>query len=74
MFFDTGSEMYIIKQPYDYKMVDDYQQWNKLIRYTLAKELKQCLCVLLDKFVDEDVITKLPSSWRDFTTSLQHKT
>jgi hypothetical protein len=44
--FYTGSEMYIIKQPYDYKMVDDYQQWNKLIRYTLAKELEQCfMCV-----------------------------
>jgi hypothetical protein len=29
--------------------------------------------VLLDKFVAGAIITKLPHSWRDFTTSLKHK-
>jgi hypothetical protein len=42
-----------------------------------AKELenynKEAPCVLLDKFVAGAIITKLPHSWRDFTTSLKHK-
>jgi hypothetical protein len=42
-----------------------------------AKELenynKEAPYVLLDKFVAGAIITKLPHSWRDFTTSLKHK-
>jgi hypothetical protein len=29
--------------------------------------------VLPDKFVADGIIAKLPSSWRDFATSLKHK-
>ena len=39
----------------------------------LAKELEHFPCLLLDKFVAGGIITKLPSSWRNFTTSLKHK-
>jgi len=39
----------------------------------LAKELEQFPCVLSEKFVVGDIITKLPPSWKDFATSLKHQ-
>jgi hypothetical protein len=39
----------------------------------LAKELELLKCVLPDKFVAGCIIAKLPSSWRNFATSLKHK-
>ena len=45
--------------------------------HTLAKDLKNCSkespCVLLDKFMAGGIISKLPSSWKEFATSLKHK-
>ena len=41
--------------------------------HALAMELKQFPCVLPDKFMAGGIIAKLPSSWRDFATSLKHK-
>jgi hypothetical protein len=70
---DAGSELYIM-QPYDYKMVDNrlvVEQAHEI--QALAKELEQFPCVFPDKFVAGGIIAKLPSSWKDFATSLKHK-
>jgi hypothetical protein len=39
----------------------------------LAKELELLKYVLPDEFVVGCIIAKLPSSWRNFVTSLKHK-
>ena len=39
----------------------------------LAKKLELLNCVIPDEFVARCIIAKLPSSWRNFTTSLKHK-
>ena len=72
--FDPGSELYIMEQLYDYKIVDNrsvVEQAHEI--QALAKELEQFPCVLPDKFVAGGIIAKLPSSWKDFPTSLKHK-
>ena len=76
--FDAGSELYIMEQFLDYRMVEDRfveEQAHEI--HTLAKNLKNCSketpCVLPDKFVAGGIISKLPSSWKDFATSLKHK-
>ena len=47
--------------------------WLSRLIQSLSKELEHCNCVLLDKFIVEDIIAKLPPSWRNFATSLKHK-
>jgi hypothetical protein len=64
---DAGSELYIMKQLFDYKMVENrpvVEQAHEI--QALAKELEQFPCVLLDKFVASGIIAKLPPSWTDF--------
>ncbi|KAK1603138.1 hypothetical protein QYE76_007873 [Lolium multiflorum] len=39
----------------------------------IAKELELLKCALPDKFVAGCIIAKLPSSWRNFATTLKHK-
>jgi hypothetical protein len=39
----------------------------------MVKELGLLKIVVPDEFVAGGIITKLPSSWRDFTTALKHK-
>ena len=71
---DAGSELYLMEQYYDYKMVDDrsiVEQAHEI--HTLAKELDNFNCSLPDKFVAGGIIAKLPPSWRNFATSLKHK-
>jgi hypothetical protein len=71
---DAGSELYLMEQLYDYKMVEDcsvVEQAHEV--QSLEKELEQFPCVLPDKFVAGGVIAKLPPSWKDFATSLKHK-
>nr|AAS07263.1 putative gag/pol polyprotein [Oryza sativa Japonica Group]ABF98438.1 retrotransposon protein, putative, Ty1-copia subclass [Oryza sativa Japonica Group] len=71
---DAGSELYVVEQFYDYKMVDDrslVEQAHEI--QMLAKELKNNNCELPDKFVAGGIIAKLPPSWSDFATSLKHK-
>ena len=61
--FDAGSELYIIDQLFDYKMVDNrsvVEQAHEI--QALAKKLKQFSCVLPDKFVVGGIIAKLPPS------------
>ena len=69
----AGSELYVIEQFHDYRMVDNrsvVEQTHEI--QTLAKELKIFGCVLPDKFVADCIITKLPQAWTDFATSLKH--
>ncbi|KAF8702156.1 hypothetical protein HU200_033083 [Digitaria exilis] len=75
---DAGSELYLMEQFLDYRMVEDrpvVEQANEL--HVLAKDLGCCNkenpCVLPDKFVAGGIISKLPPSWRDFATSLKHR-
>jgi hypothetical protein len=59
----TSSELYIIEQLYDYKMVDNrlvVEQAHEI--QVLAKELEQFPYVLLDKFVAGGIIAKLSPS------------
>jgi hypothetical protein len=60
---NAGSELYIMKQFFDYKMVDN----RPVVELTheiqaLAKEFEQFLCVLPNKFVAGGIIARLPSS------------
>ncbi|XP_021321217.1 uncharacterized protein LOC110437193 [Sorghum bicolor] len=71
---DAGSELYLMEQFYDYKMVDDrsvVEQAHEI--QMLAKELENNKCVLPHKFVADGIIAKLPPTWRDFATSLKHR-
>lgn len=71
---DAGSELYVMEQFYDYKMIDDrsiVEQAHEI--QSLARELEHFTCVLPDKFVAGGIIAKLPQSWRNFATSLKHK-
>jgi hypothetical protein len=71
---DAGSELYVMEQFHDYRMVDDHsvvEQAHKI--QLLAKEFEIFGCVLLDKFVAGSIIAKLPQAWTDFATSLKHK-
>ena len=71
---DAGSELYIMEQFHDYRMVEDrsvVEQAHDI--QTLVKELKNFGCVLPEKFVAGCIIAKLPQAWTDFATSLKHK-
>src|SRR5438045_7368110 len=71
---DAGSELYVMEQFHDYRMVEDrsvVEQAHEI--QSLAKELEYFPCVLPDKFVAGCIIAKLPHSWKDFATSLKHK-
>ena len=60
---DVGSELYIMEQFYDYKMVDDramVKQADEL--QALAQDLDNLRCPLSDKFVAGGIIAKLPPS------------
>jgi hypothetical protein len=68
---DAGSELYIMEQLFDYKMVENrpiVEQAHEI--HALAKELEQFPCVLPDKFMVGDIIAKLPPSWMYFATTL----
>jgi hypothetical protein len=71
---DAGSELYIMEQLFDYKMVENrsvVEQAHEI--HALAKELEQFPWVLSDKFVADGIIAKLPPYWTDFATTLKHK-
>jgi hypothetical protein len=71
---DAGKELYIMESFHDYKMVANksvVEQAHEVQR--LAKKLELLRCVIPDEFVARCIIAKLPSSWRNFATSLKHK-
>jgi hypothetical protein len=72
--FDAGSELYVMEQFCDYKMVEHrsiVEQANEI--QSLAKELEGFKCVLPDKFVVGGIIARLSPTWTNFATSLKHK-
>ena len=67
---DVGSEMYIIQQFHDYKVVENHpvlEQAHEII--CIIKELELLKCDLPGKFVAGCIISKLPNSWRSFATN-----
>jgi hypothetical protein len=71
---DTCSELYLMEQLYDYKMVENRSVVEQAHEFqALAKELELFPCPLPDKFVAGGIIAKLSPSWKDFATSLKHK-
>jgi hypothetical protein len=69
--FDAGSELYIMEQLFDYKMVEIHPVVELAHEIqALLKELEQFSCVLLDKFVVDCIIAKFLPSWTDFATTL----
>jgi hypothetical protein len=71
---DAGSELYLMEQLYDYKMVENRSVVEQAHEFqALAKELELFPYPLPDKFVAGGIIAKLPPSWKDFATSLKHK-
>ena len=75
---DAGSELYVMEQFLDYRMVEDHslvEQSHDI--HALAKGLKNCSkeapCVLPNKFVAGSTIAKLPPFWMNFANSLKHK-
>ena len=64
---DAGSEMYIMEQFLDYRMVEEHSMVEQAHEiHTLAKDLKNCSkeapCVLPHKFVAGGIISMLPPS------------
>ena len=75
MVSDASSELYVIEQFHDYRMVDDRSMGEQAHEIqTLVKELEIFGCVLPNKFVAGCIIAKLPQAWTDFATSLTRKT
>jgi hypothetical protein len=71
---DTGSELYIMEQLFDYKMVENHPVVEHAHEIQeLAKQLEQFSYVLPDKFMAGGIIAKLPPFWTDFATTLKHK-
>ena len=63
---DAGSELYIMENFHDYKMMKDrsvVEQAHEI--QCIAKELEHVKCALPDKFVAGCIIAKLPPSWRN---------
>ena len=59
----AGSELYVMDQFHDYRMVDDHSVVEQDYKIqTLAKELENFGMVLPDKFVVGRIIAKLPQA------------
>ena len=59
---------------HDFRMVNNHSVVEQAHEVqVLVKELELLKCPLPDKFVAGCIITKLPSSWRNFATTLKHK-
>jgi hypothetical protein len=70
---NASSELYVMEQFHDYRMVDDrlvVEEAHEI--QALVKDIKMHGCELPEKFV-AGIIAKLPPSWTEFATSLKHK-
>ncbi|CAN6244337.1 unnamed protein product [Urochloa humidicola] len=71
---DAGSELYLMESFHDYKMVKNrsvVEQAHEV--QCIVKDLELLKCQIADKFVAGCIIAKLPSSWRNFATTLKHR-
>jgi hypothetical protein len=71
---DASNELYLMESFHDYRMVNNrsvVEQAHEVQR--IVKDLDLLKCPIPDKFVDGCIIAKLPSTWRNFATSLKHK-
>jgi hypothetical protein len=71
---DAGSELYVMEQFHDYRMIDDrsvVEQAHEI--QALVKDLEMHGFELPNKFVVGCMIAKLPPSWTEFAASLKHK-
>jgi hypothetical protein len=71
---NAGTDLYIMESFHDYKMADNrsiVEQAHEI--QCIAKELDHLKIVLPNRFVAGCIIAKLPSTWRNFATSLKHK-
>ena len=71
---DTDSELNVMENFHDKTMEDNrsvVEQAHEI--QCIVKELELLKCPLPDKFVVGCIITKLPSSWRNFPTTLKYK-
>ena len=63
MVSDASSELYVMEQFHDYRMVDDRSMGEQAHEIqTLVKELEIFGCVLPNKFVAGCIIAKLPQA------------
>ena len=71
---DAGSELYTMESFHDFRMVNNHSVVEQAHEVqVLVKELELLKCPLPDKFVAGCIIAELPSSWRNFATTLKHK-
>ena len=71
---DASNELYLMESFHDYKMVNNrsvVEQAHEV--QCIVKDLELLKCQLPDKFVAGCIIAKLPSSWRNFATTLKHR-
>jgi hypothetical protein len=71
---DAGSELYTMESFHDFRRVNNrsvVEQAHEI--QILVKKLELLNYSLPDKFVAGCMIAKLPSSWRNFATSLKHR-
>jgi hypothetical protein len=71
---DIGTELYIIEQYHDYKLVDGRNVVEQAYEIQcMMKELELLKIVISNEFVTGGIIVKLPPSWTDFAITLKHK-
>ncbi|CAO2150358.1 unnamed protein product [Urochloa humidicola] len=71
---DAGSELYLMENFHDYKMVNNcsvVEQAHEV--QCIVKDLELLKIQIPDRFVAGCMIAKLPSSWRNFATTLKHR-
>jgi hypothetical protein len=71
---DVDSDLYVMESFHDYKMTDNrsiVEQAHEI--QCIAKELDHLKIFLPGRFVVGCIIAKLPSTWRNFVTSMKHK-
>ncbi|CAO2039672.1 unnamed protein product [Urochloa humidicola] len=70
----AGSELYLMENFYDYKIVNNrsvVEQAHEV--QCIVKDLELLKIQIPDRFVAGCMIAKLPSSWRNFVTTLKHR-
>ena len=70
---DAGTKLYIMEQFYDYRMTEEPSMVELAHEIqSFAREVEHFNCILPDKFIAGGITNKLPPTWRNFATLLQH--